>query len=42
MQEYRTETYKQLQKHNLLDFIDVSFLNKTLERDKKNNNYQEK
>ena len=26
MQEYRAETYKQLQKHNLLDFIDVSSL----------------
>ena len=35
MQEYRAETYKQLQKHNLLDFVDVSFLNRILERDKK-------
>ena len=28
MQEYRADTYKQLQKHNLLDYIDVSFLKK--------------
>ena len=25
MQEYRAETYRQLQMNNLLDFIDVSF-----------------
>jgi centrosomal protein CEP104 len=35
MQEYRAETYKQLQSHNLLDLIDVSFLNKRIEREKK-------
>ncbi len=28
MQDYRAETYRQLQKLNLLDFIDVSFLNR--------------
>jgi centrosomal protein CEP104 len=29
MQEYRAETYRQLQKHNLLDFLDVSLSQKT-------------